>query len=541
MSEAIFRFCVLATLSVLCLFAQAESATTNPTLEAPKAMQHVQLAFSTPQLGNIFLENEAVIGTVSVLDPAADGAAMTVTPVVRDVWGAVVATLTPVTISQENSFRAQLTGLPGKVGFYTVEFQSAPSTASNSTFSYAVLPVNTTADKDYASPFGVGTHFNQGWDLQLAKIVKRAGIAWIRDTGVKGVTAARDNKLCFLAVFDWHVPIESFRQPNGEWDFTEFAGKYADFARKYDADIAVYDFLNEPNNAGWTRLGGSWDGGPWITPFILFGKQVSAAIRSVNPKAKIMWEDGNMLFCPQFVKAGATKYVDIISPHPYNGHRTRPLPEENDLFKSLPSFFHYRDTHKLKWEMWSGEFGYSSYQVTDPAKLPTFYSPNTELHQAQLIARMAIMQLAQGVNKVFVYDLRNDGNNPGNPEHNFGLIHNDATPKPSLVAYSNLIYWLSGCQWLGTYVIGGGGEAYAFRSAKTKKSVLVAWLPSGVKNEVIYIPSQISSVTVTDVFGGQKTYTVKDHWLTLPLSETPIFVEGLDESDIAKNIMPNYR
>ncbi|HEX2951975.1 MAG TPA: hypothetical protein VHV83_20775 [Armatimonadota bacterium] len=506
------------------------------------ALRQVKLALTTPVPFNLFIANEHVTGTLAIVDPSPDLPAIQVKPVVRDVWGNVAGALDPVMLNKENRYSAELKQLPYGIGCYSLELSYGDTAnAPALTLSYAVAPVNIIKDRDVDSPFGVCTHFDQGWNPEWVKVAKRVGIAWIRDGGDRGAEVTKANKLCYMACFTWGKPDDKYRRPNDQWDFSEVAQKYADYAKKYGDVTDAYDFQNEPNNTGWTKLGGSWDGGPWLSPFMKFGEQVSAALHQADPTAPVVWEDGDMIFYPKYQAAGLHDAINVISPHPYNLHRTRPLPEQHQLFKVLPEYYQFLKANKLNWPVWSGEMGYSSYQIMDPKKVPTFYSPNTELHQAQLIARMVILQLAYGVKKVFIYDLKNDFwgvHDPGNPECNFGLLRQDGTPKPAIIAYANVIHQLYGCTWLGMYMIGGGGEGYAFNFARTGKPVLVAWLPSGEKTEGIYLEGDTKSVQVTDVFGGQKTVEVKNHILTVGLSETPIFIEGLEEKDIQRNLLP---
>lgn len=59
----------------------------------------------------------------------------------------------------------------------------------------------------------------------------------------------------------------------------------------------------------------------------------------------------------------------------------------------------------------------------------------TEAVQANLLQRVYLTYLAAGIQKIFWYDLHNDGTMKGEREHNFGLVHYDWTPKPAWHAY----------------------------------------------------------------------------------------------------------
>jgi len=66
----------------------------------------------------------------------------------------------------------------------------------------------------------------------------------------------------------------------------------------------------------------------------------------------------------RFQELGAGDVIDVISPHPYNMHRARPLPEEQPILEQLPEFRAFAAQHRLPWEVWAGEVGFSSFTLT---------------------------------------------------------------------------------------------------------------------------------------------------------------------------------
>ena len=190
-----------------------------------------------------------------------------------------------------------------------------------------------------------------------------------------------------------------------------------------------------------------------------------------------------------------------------------------------------------RWEVWAGEVGFSSFELTD--KTPGgFYTPHTELQQANMLVRMMVLQLSAGVRRIFWYDFYNDGTEAHNPEHNFGIIRHDRTPKPAIIAYAYLSHRLSGCRWLGSYAIGGGADAVAYVAEASGKPVVIAWLRRGERTEAFRVPGEATEVTVTDIFGASRHVPVEDHMLMLGLSETPVYVDGLTMEDVEGFVTP---
>lgn len=502
----------------------------------------VKLNIKPSKLGSIFSIKDSREIVLSIPNAPSDIDSLLVRFECKDASGKPVQALPAlVRLEKKSAYRA-LVKLNAALGYFDVfytlvaEIGGQQKQISTGSFSTAVIPGNAVNCKQPKSPFGVNTHFNQGWLAETGEIVAKIGIGWIRDGEASmndaAYPVAQANNLCYLPCFTWYgAPRTANKVKEGKWDFSDVVEWHRKYAAKYGKGVDYYDLMNEPHGMWGGVLGGSWDGGAWQKVFLQYGRQVTQAIKSADPGAKVLWEDiDRLMWYRQFYELGAdAKTIDIISPHPYNMHRARPLPEEQPVLEDMPIFKRFVREHRLQWEVWSGEVGFSSYKIGETA--PMFYSPNTELGQAQLLVRMMALQLSAGVSRIFWYDFRNDGIDPTNPEHNFGLIRQDNSPKPAVVAYAILIYMTTGCRWLGHYVIGGGNDA-CVAMASSNKPILIAWNRRGSGSESIRVSSSVKSVTVTDIFGSRRSYRTKDHKVTLNLSESPLYVTGLTMKDI---------
>ncbi len=289
------------------------------------------------------------------------------------------------------------------------------------------------------------------------------------------------------------------------------------------------------------KLGGSWDGGAWIKPFTVYGRQISEALKAGDAGAQVLWEDiDQLIWYRQFFEQGAkADVIDAISPHPYSFHREASRPEEQVMLPQLAAFREFTRKNNLPWTVWSGEVGYSSYH----GKAPMIgYDPYTEEQQANLLVRMMVVQLAGGVERIFWYDMRNDGTVASNPEHNFGLIRYDSQPKPAIVAYANLIHQFNGGQWLGRLQTGDANMyVYAFVPRGSEQPVLVAWMKRGTKSQSVPIPVSVGGVTITDIYGAPRPAAQRGGDLRLQLSESPLYISiaGLTQARIAPLLAPS--
>lgn len=155
----------------------------------------------------------------------------------------------------------------------------------------------------------------------------------------------------------------------------------------------------------------------------------------------------------------------------------------------------------------------------------TPYQPVDETKQALYLAREIALAMAEGVHRLFWFDLRAREKRRGDREHNFGVMHKDLTPKPAYHAY----------------------KTFVARRPAGSTQLAVEWqrdgiyfpqwtLPNGTPAGMIWNPA--GDKPVARRFGSDKmkfydifnkpltpTRTADGSWL-LPLGPSPIYFEG---------------
>lgn len=101
----------------------------------------------------------------------------------------------------------------------------------------------------------------------------------------------------------------------------------------------------------------------------------------------------------------------------------------------------------------------------------------TETVQANLLQRVYLTYLAAGIQKIFWYDLHNDGTMKGEREHNFGLMHYDWMPKPAWHAYKAMTAALGDHPAFVKRISGKDNQVWAlvFKRKEDGKHVLAIW------------------------------------------------------------------
>src|SRR5262249_39175387 len=125
--------------------------------------------------------------------------------------------------------------------------------------------------------------------------------------------------------------------------------------------------------------------------------------------------------------AGLLEHLDAVSVHPYRPYRQPPETAAEDYRKLRALIARHAPPGKKELPILSGEWGYSAF---DKGVTPD--------RQAAYLVRMQLANLLDGVPLSIWYDWKDDGPDPKEREHNFGIVARDLTPKPAYRAAQTL-------------------------------------------------------------------------------------------------------
>lgn len=97
----------------------------------------------------------------------------------------------------------------------------------------------------------------------------------------------------------------------------------------------------------------------------------------------------------------------------------------------------------------------------------------TELAQAAILVKKATFARSRGAIGYLWYDLRNDGVEPGNPEHHFGLLTHAMEPKPVYLAFNTMARLIVPRPYLQQ--LNAGENRWFFLFGGEKEKALVFW------------------------------------------------------------------
>jgi hypothetical protein len=198
-------------------------------------------------------------------------------------------------------------------------------------------------------------------------------------------------------------------------------------------------------------------------------------VRAADPQATILapaTSEVPLKFLEGFFAAGGLAELDAVSIHPYRDYRKPPETAAEDYAKLRVLIQRYAPAGKKNLPIISGEWGYATH--TKGVSLET---------QAAFIVRQQLANLYAGVPISIWYDWKNDGNDAGEREHNFGTVQPDLTPKPAYTAVKTLTTELGGFHVVKRLAVGNDADFVLLLANARSGEKLAVWT-TGEAHEV---------------------------------------------------------
>ncbi|MBZ7341432.1 cellulase family glycosylhydrolase [Klebsiella grimontii] len=163
--------------------------------------------------------------------------------------------------------------------------------------------------------------------------------------------------------------------------------------------------------------------------YIELVKSASLAIKKVDPNAKVIAGGFNPIdglekkWGLYLVRNGILKYVDGLSIHPY-AYSSRRLASPATNLSIVKNFHNMLISNNKGFKeipLYVTEIGYPTYRGN-----PQFTEDDVESYAAEYLKIADTMPFVKGV---WWYDLKDDGNDKYNKEHNFGILKNNLAEK----------------------------------------------------------------------------------------------------------------
>jgi len=487
------------------------------------------LKIGSTALGNVFYEGQPV--TLS-LDINADALEYSV----QDAWGVQVFKNTQAIMSHPMTLSLELK----RLGYYevTISAKRGQQIIEQGTARLAVLSrFDLSAVKE--SPFGVMTHFAQGWEPDIVPLIAAAGIKHVRDEAYwaaversrgqfdfsqfdRYMAALADNHIASLTPLTWGNPLYDRSDEGPDWCIAPYSKEgfeaYARYCQKavahFDPQTQAVEIWNEYNGA---FAPGPADGKPEVYAEMI--KHAYPAIKQARPNITVLGCSTAGLsldWIENVFKHGGLDAMDGVSIHPYSyGSAPEWLDKDIPLLQELIR----RYNHGKDKSIWATEDGW----FTIPPSASSRSNPLSEMTKARYLVRAYTLLQSLGVEKTFWYLFRDYDQFGtmglvGRPDDPAGRY----APHQAYVAYAVMARQLTGARFVGRDATDPAIRSYQFDRAG--RTVRVMW-SSQPQNVVVD-----GSFYVTDMMGQEYSVESVGRGVHLTLSESPIYVDGLVQS-----------
>ncbi len=379
---------------------------------------------------------------------------------------------------------------------------------------------------EYTNKLSIAQDAGFSWrrdDFTWDKVEKEKGKYVFPEDWDTMLDASKASGMSTLAVLAYNNSLYGSCDPSSDEWITAFANYCGAMAKQYKGKIEAYELFNEWNHGLNIVPEAYRDGASYARVMV----PAALAIRAADPDAKIITA-GTAGYDLNWVKTAMNTsvtwngktytladVVDGVGYHPYVYMSTPNSPDHDKIANSPAAFKSLFPNH----EIWITEIGFPT-----QAGEQGLAEDVAAAHLVQMFADM----LADGlVDKVFWYNLQNNGIDEDEKEHNFGLIRcwqNEEVPyaaKPAYLTMSAMNALLSGAT--NGKVVDLGKDVHAVSFDVSGKKMIVVWTNEGDTSVHLKVDGQ--NVKAYDMYGNPLEANIVNGLLSAVVSKNPIYLE----------------
>ena len=383
--------------------------------------------------------------------------------------------------------------------------------------------------------FGVNIHFTDPQPGEM-KMLAESGVRWVRMDFKWDLTEPAKGKYDFapydrlmsalapfgiraLFILDYGNPLydgggDPPGPPRTAASRQAFARWAVAAAKHFGGRGIIWETWNEPN------IQMFWRPRPNVDEYVALALDVGRAFRAAVPDEKLIGpaiSEMRFSFLEACFQAGLLEYWSGVSVHPYL--RSNPELISGD-YQHLRELIKTYAPQGKQIAIYSGEWGYSS-----------AWRGMSEEKQGQFLARQWLTNVANDIPLSIWYDWRDDGSDPNEPEHHFGMVSNlyhqgreqVYDPKPAYLAARMLTTFFGGYQY-DKRLNAGGPDDYILIFRKGSSLRVAAWTTADRDHRLI-VPLEVGQYTaVTHLGGNARSVAANQNGVELTLTAGPVYL-----------------
>jgi hypothetical protein len=379
---------------------------------------------------------------------------------------------------------------------------------------------------------GVNIHFTDAQPGEI-KMIADAGFRWVRmdfkwdeterQRGVYDFSAydrllksLQQFQIRALFILDYGNPLYTDGGPPRTEAARQAFANWAVAAARHFANRGVtWEIYNEPN------LKTFWAPGPNVNEYAALASTVNRSFRSASLNEKLIGPATSQIdvsFIETCLKTGVADSWAAVSVHPYRQTDPETSAIEYSHVREIIDRYLAGGTGVGTVSIISSEWGYSS-----------VWRGMDEQKQAAILARTFLTNVANGIPLSIWYDWRDDGVDPKDAEHHFGLVRNQSraqplsvfAAKPAYLAAKTLSEQLKGFRFVERLAVGSDDD-YVLVFANGSERRMVAWTTGSPRQ--LRLSDLNGQFSMTKTTGERGPLLATGGGLSIETSTAPIYL-----------------
>lgn len=303
-------------------------------------------------------------------------------------------------------------------------------------------------------------------------------------------------------------------------------------ARHFSPLNPILELWNEPDHPTF------WPPKPDPAAYVDLAAPACRAIKDTLPSARVLapalaympQPDGqNTNFIRYVLRSPLMACATAVSVHPYQpSEGPRGFATSFDMLKDI-----MKAAKHANFPIIASEWGYSTYvkpwyrSSIDPR--PTISDDD----QANYLIQQQMLHFSEGVPLSIWYNWRDDGTDPENREHHFGLLRFNGTPKPAYQAVKLMISKLGACRYAGK-IPPPSQATIILKLACGTSSALVGWSTT----PATLILANARDISISTILREPPPTSYADSKVHLTLGQRPIYIQAEKEIKVLSVSVP---
>ncbi len=515
-----------------------------------QAVDPLTVEVSSAKAGNIFTQDEQMIVNLNLSNTTKSLQNVKVDYTVRNDKGAAIKSGSnniSISPSSSNTVTLDLNDI-NLYGIYTLSIEASQAEKGISVKGEFPLSRILSENRDTEDGiFGTCTHFAQGKGSIEENLTEaqQAGVKYIRDEMYWGDVERVKGQMQVLPSWENYVdtalakgikPLIVLSYGNGLYsngavptsdeDIAAYANYCKFIASHFKNKVTHFEIWNEYNINVVCGRGAPEDGASYKKLLEAAYNAIKEVYQGEEDKVTVVGcalGETDLKFVKELLDAGGYDFMDAISFHPY----TYPFsPESGGLYDNIQLLDNLVKQYGAHKPIWITEIGWPT-NINERG--------SSEYYAAVYGVKAYILSSINNmVDKIFSYDLQDDGTDVNYTEHNFGMIKTwsgvtvPGAAKKGYVAYSAMTSKLLGLKYSESYNhLDQSIKIYRFTPEDSNTTVLdklVLWTTGAEKTVALNLGC--ASVEVSDMYGNNKTVYAVDGKVNVSISEAPVYIEG---------------